>query len=382
MLGFALALLSVVGFLKNTAFLLLAAPLLLLWVPFLEATYAFVYGGREKRFSFSLTRRRELLHEALQRGGLSPRRCVAVFLAITVYFSAIALLLALLVQVTFMVKLLVLGVFGGFGIIIFYCAARILSRRLIEQSAAAEKIDFLEVPVTTVDMEGALAKIEQYVQTRTPHMIATTDSSAIVRAHKDEELAAILKAADLVTPDGAGVVWMAKVLGLPIEQRVSGVDLVDKICARAARQNWSIYLLGAAPGVSDAAADILQQRHPGLRIAGCMHGYYSAQEEPCIIDAIIAARPDVLFVGFGIPKQEKWIARYMQQLNVPVAIGVGGSFDVISGRVQRAPKWMQSAGLEWLYRTLQQPKRIPRLIALPRLLAMTLREVYQRRKRR
>jgi N-acetylglucosaminyldiphosphoundecaprenol N-acetyl-beta-D-mannosaminyltransferase len=212
-------------------------------------------------------------------------------------------------------------------------------------------------------------------------MIATTDSSAIVRAHKDEELAAILKAADLVTPDGAGVVWMAKVLGLPIEQRVSGVDLVDKICARATRQNWSIYLLGAAPGVSDAAAEILQQRHPGLRVAGCMHGYYTAQEEPSIIEAIIAARPDVLFVGFGIPKQEKWIARYMQQLNVPVAIGVGGSFDVISGRIQRAPKWMQSAGLEWLYRTLQQPKRLPRLLALPRLLLMTLREVYQRRRK-
>jgi N-acetylglucosaminyldiphosphoundecaprenol N-acetyl-beta-D-mannosaminyltransferase len=227
-------------------------------------------------------------------------------------------------------------------------------------------------------MEAAMQKIEAYVQARTPHMVATSDSTSIVRAHKDAELAAILKNAALVTPDGAGVVWMAKVLGLPIEQRLSGIDLIEKICAYAAARGWRIYLLGAEPGVVEEAAERLQERHPGLQVAGCMHGYFSAEEEPFIISAIASLQPDILFVGFGIPKQEKWIAHHLAELKVPVVIGVGGSFDVISGRIQRAPKWMQNAGLEWLYRTLQQPQRLPRLLVLPRLFIMTLREVISR----
>jgi N-acetylglucosaminyldiphosphoundecaprenol N-acetyl-beta-D-mannosaminyltransferase len=209
-------------------------------------------------------------------------------------------------------------------------------------------------------------------------MVATTDSSAVVKAHQDEELAAILRNADLVTPDGAGVVWMAKVLGLPVESRVSGVDLVDRICAAGAQRNWSVYLIGAAPGVADEAAKKLSERHPGIRIAGVTNGYYPAEEESQVVARIAELRPDVLFVGFGIPKQEKWIARYLRQLGVPVAIGVGGSFDVISGRLKRAPRWMQVAGLEWLFRTLQQPKRLPRLLTLPKLMWMTLGETLRR----
>ncbi|NIM06008.1 MAG: WecB/TagA/CpsF family glycosyltransferase [Armatimonadetes bacterium] len=229
-------------------------------------------------------------------------------------------------------------------------------------------------------MGGALAKIDAYVKARSPHMVVTSDSSAIVRAHKDEELAAIMKAADLVTADGAGIVWMAKVLGLPVEQRVSGVDLIEKVCEQAAERGWSLYLLGAEPGVVNEAAKRLNLRYPGLQIVGCMHGYFSAEEEPQVVADIAERHPDVLLVGLGIPRQEKWIAHHLQELGVPVAIGVGGSFDVISSRLKRAPKWMQAAGLEWLYRTLQQPTRLPRLFSLPQLLSMTLKAALKRRK--
>jgi len=379
-LGFAVALLSVVGFLKNTAFLLFAAPLLLLGVPVVEATYAFVYGSREKRLSFSLGRRRELLHEALLRGGLSPRRCVAVFLAVTFYFSAVAVLLAAMVRVTFLVKLLVLGVFAAAGFIIFFCAAKILSRLSRPEAESKETVEFLDLPVAALDMEEALAKIDAYVRARTPHMVVTSDSSAIVRAHRDEELAAIMRAADLVTPDGAGVVWMAKVLGLPIEHRVSGIDLIEKICARAAERGWSLYLLGGEPGVANEGAKRLNLRYPGLQIVGCMHGYFSPEEEPEVVADIAQRQPDLLFVGLGIPRQEKWIARHLRELGVPVSIGVGGAFDVLSGRLKRAPKWVQSAGLEWLYRTLRQPQRLPRLLALPRLFGLTLKAALKRRR--
>jgi N-acetylglucosaminyldiphosphoundecaprenol N-acetyl-beta-D-mannosaminyltransferase len=379
-LGFGLGLLTVIGFLKNTAFLLLAAPLLLLGIPVVEATYAFVYGSPEKRLSFSLGKKRELLHEALLRGGLSPRRCVAVFLAITLYFSAVAVILALMVRITFLVKIIVLGAFAAAGFVIFFCAARILSRFQRPAGEFLDKTDFLDVPVTTLDMEGALAKIDAYVQARTPHMVVTSDSSAIVRAHKDEELAAIMRAADMVTADGAGVVWMAKVLRLPLEQRVSGIDLIEQICARAAARGWSLYLLGAAPGIANDAAKRLNLRYPGLQIVGCMDGYFSPEQEPEVVADIAERRPDVLLVGLGIPKQEKWISHHLKELGVPVAIGVGGSFDVISGRLKRAPRWMQAAGLEWLYRTLQQPKRLPRLFALPSLFSMTLKAAFKRRK--
>lgn len=378
-LGFALGLLTVVGFLKNTAFLVLVVPLLLLSVPLVEVTYAFVYGGEQRRRSFSLGRRRELLHEALLRGGLSPRRCVAVFLAITLYFSAVTILLAAMVRISFLAKLAVVGVFGLAGFVIFFCAARILSRR--RQAGPPQSVEFLEVPVAALDMAGAMARIEAFIKARTPHMIVTSDSSAIVRAHQDEQLAAIMRSADLVTPDGAGVVWMAKVLGLPIEQRVSGIDLIERICARGATLGWRIYLLGAEPEVAQEAARRLCERHPGLQVVGCQHGYFTDAEEPQVVAAIAALAPDVLFVGLGIPRQEKWIARYLQELAVPAAIGVGGSFDVISGRLKRAPKWMQLTGLEWLFRTIQQPKRLPRLLVLPKLFGMTLKEVFVTRRK-
>jgi N-acetylglucosaminyldiphosphoundecaprenol N-acetyl-beta-D-mannosaminyltransferase len=378
-LGFALAILSVEGMLKNTAFLLLAAPLLLLGVPVVEATYAFVYGGAKKPPAFAIGRRRELLHEALLRKGLSPRRLLFVFMGLTLYLSALAILLAWMVRVSFLAKLLVLAVFGLLGFVIFFCLARILSR-IQARPGGAETTPFLEVPVASLNMEQTLDKIEDYVRAGTPHQVATSDSSAIVKARQDEEFAAALKSAALVTPDGTGVVWMARVLGLPIAQRVSGIDLLEKICARAARKGWRIFLLGAAPGVAEAAGNVLQQRYPGLSVAGCQHGYFSPEEESEVIARIAALRPEVLFVGFGIPIQEKWIARHKEALGAPVAIGVGGSFDVISGRLQRAPGWMQRAGLEWLYRTLQQPKRLPRLLVLPRLFLLTLKEALLNRR--
>jgi N-acetylglucosaminyldiphosphoundecaprenol N-acetyl-beta-D-mannosaminyltransferase len=155
--------------------------------------------------------------------------------------------------------------------------------------------------------------------------------------------------------------------------------MMERICERARDRSYSVYLLGARPGVADDAARILRSRCPGLRVVGTHHGYFAPEEEPAIVHAIAEARPDILFVAFGAPKQEKWIRRHLAELRVPVAIGVGGSFDVIAGRVARAPQWMQRAGVEWLYRALREPKRLPRIWAVPRLVWMTLREALRRR---
>jgi N-acetylglucosaminyldiphosphoundecaprenol N-acetyl-beta-D-mannosaminyltransferase len=301
---------------------------------------------------------------------------VALFCALTAYLGAVAVVLVLLIKVSFLVKLLVLGVAVLGGGLVFYCAARIAARPPAPEGL--ERVELFDIPVDRTDMAGALERIRRFVEERSPHMVVTSDSSAIVRSRSDQELREIMQGADLVTADGAGVVWAARVLGLPIWERVSGVDLMQRICELAAGHGYAVYLLGAEPGVAEAAAAKLQERYPGLRVAGTHHGYFTEEEEPALVEGIAGLHPDILFVAFGIPKQEKWIRRHLERLGVPVAVGVGGSFDVISGRVKRAPGWMQVAGLEWLYRTAREPKRFRRLAALPRFMMMALWERWRR----
>jgi N-acetylglucosaminyldiphosphoundecaprenol N-acetyl-beta-D-mannosaminyltransferase len=375
-IGFALGAVTIVGMLKNTAFLVLGVPLLALGVPLGETTYAIVYGAGKGRPRLALGQRREVLHDALIRIGLSPRRTVLLFQAATLYLCAVALALVLLVRITFLIKLALLALALTVGFIAFYLIAKIAAE---PKDSAEDLVDMLGVPLARIDMETALTRVEQFVRERSPHMIVTSDTTGIVRARDDPEFQAIVRAADMVTADGRGVVWMARVLGLPMRERVSGVDMMDKLCQRAAQQGYSVYLLGGQPGVAEETARVMQSRYPGLRVAGAHHGYFTAEEEPKVVRAVAEAKPDILFVAFGAPKQEKWIRRHQGALGVPVAIGVGGSFDVLSGRVKRAPAWMQRAGLEWLYRACREPKRLPRLWALPRLVWMTLREALRRR---
>ncbi len=375
-LGFALAAITVAGMLKNTAFLVLAVPLLVLGVPVGETTYAIVYGAARGGSRFALGQRRELLHDALIRMGLSPRRTVLLFQAATAYLCAVALVLVVLVRVTFVAKLGLLGAALAAGFVLFFFAARIAAE---PGESAEERVNLLGVPLARMGMEETLARVEEFVRDRSPHLIVTSDSTGIVRARDDPEFQEALRSAALVTADGRGVVWMARVLGLPMRERVSGVDMMERLCQRAAERDWGIYLLGAEPGVAEAAARALCARYPRLRVVGTHHGYFTPAEEPGLVRVIAETRPDLLFVALGAPKQETWIRRHQDELGVPVAIGVGGSFDVLAGRRKRAPVWMQRAGLEWLYRVLQEPKRLPRLLALPRLVWMTLREALRRR---
>lgn len=219
-------------------------------------------------------------------------------------------------------------------------------------------------------MAASLEAIDSFIRSRTPHIVVTCDASCVVLAQKDSELKEIVNSAGLVTPDSIGILWAARLNGHPLKERVSGCDMVFHLCERASREGQRIFLLGAAPGVADAAAEKLKERYPGLTIAGTQHGYFKPEETESVVDAIRNTQPDLLFVAFGIPKQEKWIRRYMEKLQVPVCMGVGGSFDVISGNVKRAPKWMQRHGLEWVYRLASNPKKIGKVMTLPRFVIM------------
>jgi N-acetylglucosaminyldiphosphoundecaprenol N-acetyl-beta-D-mannosaminyltransferase len=227
--------------------------------------------------------------------------------------------------------------------------------------------------VDRVTMDDVLDRCRAFVKEGGPHYVVTADTSGIVIAQDDPEHKRIMNGADLVTPDSIGVVWASKKFGAPVPERVPGVDTMEAICKTAAAEGYRVYLFGAAPGVADTAAKNLTARFPGLNIAGTRNGYFTPADEPAILEAIRAARPDILFVAFGIPKQEKWIAAHLAETGAKLAMGVGGSFDAFAGTVKRAPKIAQRLHLEWLWRTLANPRKIRKAMTLPRFAMMVLR---------
>jgi len=223
----------------------------------------------------------------------------------------------------------------------------------------------LGVPVDRMGFSSVLDLLDRFIQEQVPHMVVTADASGIVAAQKDAEFREILKRADLVTPDSEGVLWAAKRQGKPIPERVSGVDLVDHLCAMSAQKGYRVFFLGAAPGVAEMAAERMRLRHPGCHIVGTRHGYFPEDSNEIVAHEIAEAKPDILFVAMGIPRQEKFIYRTMKIIKASVAIGVGGSFDVFSGKTKRAPQVVQKMKLEWLWRLLLNPKKLAKAKALP-----------------
>lgn len=237
-----------------------------------------------------------------------------------------------------------------------------------------ESVSILGLRVDRVSSQEAIEAVENFISERTPHHIITADASMVVLARRDSALREIVDRADLVTPDGAGIIWASRLLGMPVACKVSGVDLVKQLCSLSAARGYRLFFLGAAPGVAVQAAENLARDYPGALIVGARDGFFSADDEPQIIEQIKESAPDVLLVALGIPKQEKWIDQYREALAVPVSVGIGGSFDVYSGRVKRAPVWMQNASLEWLYRLWKNPKKIGKVMTLPKFAILTLRQ--------
>lgn len=215
-------------------------------------------------------------------------------------------------------------------------------------------------------MPEAVAAVEYYMDARAGVTVATANAEMIMRATKDAALRDVLAAAALVVPDGAGTVWAARHLGHAMPERVAGYDLVQELLRRAPAAHRRVYFFGAAPGVAEKAKAKAEQLYPGIEIVGVRDGFFSADMNDAIISDIRTAHPDLLLVALGVPKQEKWIHEHLAALGVPVAIGVGGTLDVMAGVMKRAPRWMQKAKLEWLFRGMLQPKRAGRLLALPK----------------
>lgn len=245
--------------------------------------------------------------------------------------------------------------------------------------AAPARREMFGTQVHDVGLDAALRWMGDRIAARTPGYVVTLNGALLVQAARDPEVRALVNEASLVTADGIGVILAARILGVPLAGRVAGIDLAAALCARAAAAGYRLFLLGGAPGVAEATAAALRHRHPALQIAGTRHGFFGPEEEEPVVAQIRQARPDMLLVAFGAPRQERWMRRWSAALEVPVSIGVGGSFDVLAGRVPRAPRWMQRAGLEWLYRALREPRRWSVVRTIPPLFLMALRERRRRR---
>ena len=387
--GFILAVIAIVGVSKSTAALTLLIPLLILGVPIIDSSYSIVanyasqespgpgIGGKLPLFSESGSGSGSRLRQKLQSYGFSAQGANLTIIGVSLYLSLSAFIIFIYQNFYLLLTL------TAFGWVVFELLKnKIRSEELIiGRDILTNRIKLFQVGIDQVDNQETIQKIEEFIVSKKPHQIVTPDTLAVLRARKDLKYQAILKSADLVTPDGAGILWAATTLNHPLPERVTGIDIIHNICRLAAKKGYSLYLLGSYPGVTSEAALNLTRKYPGIKIAGTHHGYFGGggrencgdvkegnsgknKDEEKIIAEIKEKRPDVLLVGMGVPKQEKWISKNLDKLDVPVCMGVGGSFDVLSGRIPRAPLWMQRHGMEWIYRSIKQPNRAFRTLAL------------------
>ena len=228
------------------------------------------------------------------------------------------------------------------------------------------KTDIMGLQFDNITMVEAMDAAKALLQGEHAARVVTPNAEIAYEALHDENMRTLLNSAELMLPDGAGVVLASKILKTPLKQKVAGVDFADGLLGVLETTGQSLYLLGSKPGIGELAAQKMMQKHPRLRIAGIADGYF--QDEAPVIDKINASGADVLFVCLGAPKQEQFMARHQKALHVKLMAGLGGTLDSFAGTVKRAPKWMIRLNLEWLYRLIKEPKRFGRMLRLPKYL--------------
>ncbi len=224
------------------------------------------------------------------------------------------------------------------------------------------RINICGIEINNISMQEAIESIERLIIERKRGFITTANLDHIAKLQKDAEFREIYKNATLVVADGMPLLWGAAFLGTPLKEKVSGSDIFPRLCAVAAEKGYKLFFLGGRPGAVLKASEVLKTKYPTIQFAGVYSPPYGFEQDEVknrkIVEMIKDAKVDILFVGLGAPKQEKWIYRYKDEYQVPVSIGVGASFEFVSGIIKRAPRWMQKTGLEWCWRLLMEPKRL------------------------
>ncbi|MFQ9697040.1 MAG: WecB/TagA/CpsF family glycosyltransferase [Zhenhengia sp.] len=243
-----------------------------------------------------------------------------------------------------------------------------------------DTINVLDVPVDRITMEEATRRISEFVNSTTYHTVITPNPEIVMLAKDNPEFKVVMKRADLIVPDGIGVVLASKILKDSLPERVAGFDLVQNTMKQAVDKGYRYYFFGSKPGVADLAAEKMRSTYPGIQIVGTHDGYFTEEDIPAIIEEINNSNANILLVALGAPKQELWMDKYKDQLpHIRVAIGVGGSLDGMAGVVKRAPEFFQKVGLEWFYRLMMQPTRAKRMLVLPKFVMEVYKEKYHKK---
>lgn len=249
-----------------------------------------------------------------------------------------------------------------------------------------DRVNILGTEVSRYNLSETIEMMSDAIQNRKKLRIAVTPVNCILWARKNFKLREIYNTAQIVTADGVPVVWASKLLNKPIRGRVTGLDLLPEFAGVASEKNYSFFFLGAAEGVGERLAETLQEKNPGLRIAGTYSPPFAVQfsdeENRKMIEKINRSKADVLWVSLTAPKQDYWIANHFDKLDVSVAIGVGAAFDVVAGKIKRSPEWMQRRGLEWFYRLIREPRRLSRryLLEAPVFLPLIMKQAFQKKR--
>lgn len=224
------------------------------------------------------------------------------------------------------------------------------------------RMKFMNTEVDNLTMDEALQRIDELIQENKNAFVVTPNVDHLVQLERGGELCEVYKKADLILTDGKPLIWISKWYGTPIKEKISGSDLFPKLCALAAKKGYTMFFLGAAEGVAASAAKNLTERFCGLQVSGTYSPPFGFEKDPDemakIKELIRQAKPHILIVGLGCPKQELFILHNKDELGVPISLGLGASLDFEAGNIKRAPKWMSDHGLEWLFRITQDPKRM------------------------
>jgi N-acetylglucosaminyldiphosphoundecaprenol N-acetyl-beta-D-mannosaminyltransferase len=239
-------------------------------------------------------------------------------------------------------------------------------------------VSLFGLQISKMDMHQTVAYLADCIEKKIMTQVITANPIMIMLALENQLFMNTMRQAELVVPDGEGIVWAAKFLKSPVSHRVAGYDLLHELLKLSQLKKWKVYLLGASEDVVYRAVQHIQMKYPTCEIVGFHHGYFSDDQDHIIIETIKKANPDILFVARSLDKQELWISKNKLHLQIPVMIGVGGSFDVLSGKLKRAPKFFRILKLEWFFRLLQEPKRYKRMFALPKFVYKIFKEKWKK----
>lgn len=242
------------------------------------------------------------------------------------------------------------------------------------------RFPILNTYVNALSMNDTIGEIEEIIQQGIPTQHVVINASKVNLIQEDTKLREIVNSCPLINADGASIVWAAKKLGIPLTERVTGIDLFMELVALANEKGYKIYLFGAKENVIKRVMEIFEEKYPKLQIVGYRNGYFTEEDEPEIVENMRQSGADMMFVAFSSPKKEYWVNKYLHELNIPFVMGVGGSFDVVAGVTNRAPKWMQDHGLEWFFRFIQEPGRMWKryIVGNAKFVILTYKEKWKR----